>query len=150
MAVDLRTQCTQSPATHAFDAVLRTSYLIATLGNQCLNGVEMASNGQADDLAPDSAFVCTFFVDTAKRIGQHTARLQSAPAKTGSVRDPWDSLSVKKTHKSRCLFLSTLPRTLALWCYRLRSREVYNLDVFQTMQHRPSVMKTGFHCRIVK
>ena len=38
--------------------------------------------------------------------------------------------------------------TIALWCYRLRSREVYNFVVFHTTQHRPSVVRNGFHCRI--
>ena len=39
--------------------------------------------------------------------------------------------------------------TIALWCYRPRSKELYNFVVFQTTQHRPSVVRNGFDCRNV-
>ena len=33
---------------------------------------------------------------------------------------------------------------IALWCYRLRNKELYDFAVFQTTQHRPSVGRSGF------
>ena len=33
---------------------------------------------------------------------------------------------------------------IALWCHRLRNRELYDFAVFQTTHHRPSVVRSGF------